>query len=155
MENSVRQMATLHAICGLPGSGKSTLAEKLARDLRCVSLSADEWAIQIFGNFYNEPGHLAIEKLHWELGKKLLAAGLDVVLDNGFWTKERRSWHRSEVEMIGARWHLHYLDVPVAQLKDRLATRNQPLPSNSFHITGSDLDACVAIFEPPDSAELR
>jgi predicted kinase len=83
-------VAVLHLVCGLPGSGKSTLAAQLAERENTIWRSPDEWMSRIVGDGYDEPRRAAIEQLQWELAGKLLRLRVDVVLDNGFWSRRER-----------------------------------------------------------------
>ena len=148
-------MAVLHLVCGLPGSGKTSLAERLARETRALFLSPDEWMSRIVGDGYDEARREQVERIQWELAERLLARGLDVVLDNGFWSREERRRLRASAEGLGAEVRLHFLDVPLDELKRRLAARNRNLPRHAFPVDAGDLERWSALFEPPSEDELR
>ena len=95
-------LPTLHLVCGLPGSGKSTFAERLARDERALWLSPDLWMSRIVGDGYDEAKRAAVEALQWELAERLLVLGVDVILDNGFWS--RRTAGRSRCWTTARTW---------------------------------------------------
>ena len=147
-------MPTLHLICGLPGSGKSTLAAELARRERTIWLSPDEWMSRIVGDGYDERRRAAVEQVQWELAEKLLRLGIDVVLDNGFWSRAERDALRRRAGAIGARTELHFLDVPLSELELRLSARNRALPRNAFRVEAADLRRWAGLFEPPAADEL-
>ena len=147
-------MATLHLICGLPGSGKTTLAAKLAEAGGILWLSPDRWLSQLNLDGYDVACREAIERLQWDLALRLLALGVDVILDNGFWSRSEREGLRTEAATLGARVRLHYLDVPIDELKRRLASRNECVPADSFEVSPADLDRWQAVFEPPGADEL-
>ncbi len=147
-------MATLHLICGLPGSGKSTLAARLAESGSILWLSPDRWLRQLNLDGYDVALRGAVEGLQWDLAKRLLALGVDVLLDNGFWSRAEREGLRTEAAAQGASVRLHYLDVPLDELKHRLAIRNESVPPDSFEVSPADLDQWQAVFEPPDADEL-
>lgn len=94
-------MSVLHLICGLPGSGKSTLASELEHRANTVWLSADEWMGRIVGDGYDEKRREAVEQVQWDLAKKLLGLGVNMVLDNGFWSRSERQRLRSEAAAAG------------------------------------------------------
>ena len=148
-------MAVLHLICGLRGSGKSTLASELERSEATVWLSADEWMTRIVGDGYDQERRAAIEQVQWELTKRLLKLGVNVVLDNGFWSRSERQLLRSEATELGASTELHVLDVPLAELQERIATRNRALPINAFRVDPADLETWSKLFELPTPDELR
>jgi len=148
-------MPVLHLICGLPGSGKSTLARELERGENTVWLSPDEWMSRIVGDGYDEKRREAVEQVQWELAKKLLKLDVNVVLDNGFWSRAEREALRIEAAEVGAETELHVLDVPLAELQARIARRNHALPTDAFRIEAADLDKWSKLFEPPTPDELR
>jgi hypothetical protein len=49
---------------------------------------------------------------------------------------------------------LQYIEVPLSELWRRIEIRNQAPPWDAAPIDRSDLRRWVAVFEPPDSAEL-
>jgi predicted kinase len=147
-------LATLHLICGLPGSGKTTLAARLAESEGLLWLSPDRWLHQLDLDGYDEARRTAVERLQWDLAKRLLARGVDVILDNGFWSRAEREGLRTEAAALGAHVRLHYLDVPIDELKRRLASRNECVPADSFEVSPADLDRWQAVFEPPGADEL-
>ena len=147
-------MSTLHLICGLPGSGKSTLAAKLEHDLPALLFAPDEWIERM-----NEDGHKKgkrklVEELQWDVARKVLRLGLDVILENGFWSKQERQQYRNEAVAIGAQTKLYFLDVPTDELKRRLHERNKNLPANAFYVNPDLIDIWVNEFEPPTADEL-
>jgi predicted kinase len=148
-------MPVLHLICGLPGSGKSTLAHELEHRENTIWLSADEWMSYIVGDGYDEKRRAAIEQVQWQLAKKLVKLGVNVVLDNGFWSRSEREGLRKEAADLGARTELHVLDVPLAELQKRIAKRNRALPANAFPITEQQLEEWSKLFERPRADELR
>jgi len=148
-------MPTLHLICGLPGSGKSTLAAKLEKELPALRLTPDTWIKR-----FNEDGHNAgkrklIESIQWNVALQVLTLGMDVVLENGFWSKQERQQYRQQARSVGAETKLHYLDVSVEELKRRLELRNANLPSDSFHIDPEKIHRFVLEFEVPTPDELE
>ena len=147
-------MATLHLICGLPGSGKSTLATRLERELPGLHLTPDEWMARIVGNGTDESKREAVEAVQWEIAVQALRLGVDVILENGFWSREERDDLREQVAALGADSKLHFLDVPKDELLERLQSRNAALPPKTFSVTEAQLDIWWDWFEPPTRDEL-
>ena len=87
-------MATLHLMVGLPCSGKTTLARQLEIERSALRLTPDEWHLRLFGQDVMEPAHNArhdlIEALLWDLAARALVLGTNVILDFGFWSRDRR-----------------------------------------------------------------
>ena len=150
-------MSTLILICGLPGAGKTTLAKQLEKSRSALRLSPDEWIVPILEDVNNIPERDRlrdpIETIQWELTKQLLLLGTDVILEWGFWSKEERLRYRREAEALGATVELHYLDVDLDELWQRLSKRNDNLPPGTFAITRADLELWASWFEPPSPDE--
>lgn len=150
-------MATLFMICGLPGAGKTTLAKQLEQSHSALRLCPDEWIEHILRDKTNitERDRLRdpIEALQWELAKRSLALGVNVILEWGFWSKEERTTYRTEAENLGAHVVLHYLEVSVDELWRRLSKRNENLPPGTFIVTQEELTLWASWFEPPTAAE--
>lgn len=151
-------MATLIMICGLPGSGKTTLSMELEKSHNALRLCPDEWISEILSN-PNDITELdrlrsPIESLQWDVARRALVLGVDVILENGFWSREERNYFRAGVEALGANVELHYLDVDIDELWRRLSKRNLDLPPGTFHVSKENLEAWAKSFEPPSEDEL-
>ena len=149
-------MTTLTLLCGLAGSGKTAYARRL-EERGVIRLSSDDWMVPLFGQ--HMPRHVFDERLsvvrllQWELAAKLLKSGVDVVLDDGFWTRAERQKYRAQAEAVGAEVQLIYFDVPVEELRRRLAARNQNLIPGTFEIDDAALDLFITKFEVPGPEE--
>jgi predicted kinase len=148
-------MAVLHLMCGLPGAGKTTLARQLERSLPALRLVPDEWMSRIVGDGYDQEKRAAVETIQWEIAARALALGLDVILENGFWTRADRDDFRARAAALGAQTKLYFLDAPRAELSRRLAERNAALPPNTFRVDDTHLDLYWKMFEPPTPDELE
>ena len=151
-------MATLFLICGLPGSGKTMLAKHLEISQFALRLCPDDWIAQILA----DPGDVSeldrlrspIESVQWDVAKRLLVLGVNVILEWGFWSKAERVQYRTEAEKLGARVKLHYLNVDINELWERLSNRNSNLPPGTFIVTKENLELWAESFEPPTEDEL-
>ena len=150
----VKSKPTLHLICGLPGSGKTTLAKQLEQANQAVRFSPDEWLHRLEIDFYDEAARARVERLQWEVAQQLLRHGNEVVLENGFWSKEERDLYRTIADGIGATTKVHFLDVPMIELKDRIAKRNLNRDPDTPEVDPSCLDEWAKLFEPPSGDEL-
>ncbi len=148
-------MPILHLICGLPGSGKTTLARRLERDLPALRLAPDEWMARIVGDGYDEAKRAAVEAVQWEIAARALRLGVDVILENGFWSRRERDDFRARAAALGADTKLHFLDVPRDELLRRLALRNAAVPPDAFRVNEAQLDLWSRSFEPPTPDELE
>lgn len=152
-------MATLHLMVGLPCAGKTTLAKQLEEEYSALRLTPDEWHTRLFGNDVGDEQHDArhtqIESLLWGIAARSLALGVNVILDFGFWAKVEREDFRARARQLGASSEIHFLDVPEAELMERLRQRNASPAAGAFTIPEADLRGWLAIFQPPGPEELE
>ncbi|RJF71901.1 ATP-binding protein [Deinococcus cavernae] len=149
-------MTTLTLLCGLPGSGKTTYACRL-EERGSLRLSSDDWMVPLFGHYMPrevfDERLAVVRQLQWELTAKLLKAGVNVVLDDGFWTRAEREHYRVRAAAVGAEVRLIYFDVPGHELRRRLAERNRNLTPGTFEIDDAALDLFITKFEAPEQDE--
>jgi predicted kinase len=152
-------IATLHLICGLPCAGKTTFARRLEQEQSALRLTPDEWHTRLFGLDLEEEEHNArhdlIESMLCEIGYRVLALGVNVILDFGFWGRSEREDHRLRAARLGADTKIHFLDVSEEVLLARLAARNAQLPPDTFPIPEDQLKGWIALFQPPTQEELE
>lgn len=152
-------MATLILICGLPGSGKSTLARRLEAEKGALRLTPDEWVGPLYGEDLDEEAMDAcrtpIETVQWAVASRALELGLDVILENGSWSRAERDEYQAKARQLGASVELCYLDVPLDELWVRIERRNADLPPHTFPITKEQLNLWASWFEPPSADELN
>ena len=151
-------MATLILICGLPGSGKTTMAKQLEASRSALRLCPDEWIGSILKDATDivelDRLRTPVESVQWEVAKRALVLGINVILENGFWSRAERARYRSEAEALGASVELVYLRVERDELWARLAKRNEDLPPGTFVVREAQLDLWWSWFEPPTPEEL-
>ncbi len=154
---------TLTLMVGLPGAGKTTRAKELEQATRAVRFTPDEWHLFLFGDDFHDPRehalhdqrHDRVEELQWRLGKRLLAQGVSVILDFGFWAKEQREEKYREAQALGVEFSLCYVHAPLEELCRRLEARVQAGQKDVFQtITREDMEQWAALFQEPDEAEL-
>ena len=154
-------MATTHLISGLPCSGKTTYAAGLRPGTGGMLFSLDRWLITTFGRYsIAEIGHpehvrrvLSCRELIWSVAAELLARGIDVILDDGFFFRENRMQFIERSLAMGAGAKIHFLDVPLDVLRPRLERRNARLPRYNFSIDPVTMEAFTGLFEVPSSDE--
>ncbi len=152
-------MATLHLMVGLPCSGKTTLAHQLEQELPALRLTTDEWHLRLFGQDAAEPEHDArhsrIEALLWNIARRALELGTNVILDFGFWAREEREDYRWRAKQLGASSEVHYLEASEAELLRRLEERNLRPSPESFLISEAAMKPWMAFFQKPTPEELE
>ena len=152
-------MAKVFLICGKICSGKSTYAKQLQVADQSVILSVDEIMLAVFGLYAGEKhDEYAANVRHYLFQKSLevIQAGVDVILDWGFWTKAGRNEAKAFYRSRNIEYELHYLDLGDEVWKARINQRNQFVIAGetTAYIVDSALAAKFeAIFEPPDKEE--
>lgn len=91
-------------------------------------LSADTWMDRLGINLWDETSRARIEAMQWDLGKKLLALGVLVIVEWGTWGRSERDKLRMEAREIGAGVELHYLTAPFDVLYSRVKLRGREDP---------------------------
>lgn len=146
---------TLILFCGLPGSGKTTLAKKLEAQGRGIRICTDEWQASIGVEHTEEDFHERLQLRLYDLAKELLDNGQDVILEDGLWTKYERDQKRADARNHGARTEMHFFDLSVEQIWERLDRRNNGLRvSGAVPISRDELERFWKLFEKPDAGEL-
>ncbi len=152
-------MAKVIMTCGKLCAGKTTYAERLCRERNAVLLSIDEFMLAIFGQDAGEKHDFyasAIEKLLLKKSAEIVSAGADVVLDWGFWTKEKRSYAREFYRSRGIEFEFHYIDVSGDVRKRRIESRNASVSAGklgAYYVDEGLFKKCDDLFEPPGSDE--
>jgi predicted kinase len=140
-------------MCGLPGAGKSTRAREVAERLPALRLSVDEWMAHLGLDLRDEAARDRIEGLTWQLAQQVLALGVSVILESGFWLRSDRDEKRLGARALGARVELHYLDAGIDERWRRIEARNASTAPGDVTITRGELEAMEIFFEAPQSAE--
>jgi len=86
---------------------------------------------------------------------RALSLGCDVILDFGFWMREQRDLYKEKAASLGAKSELHYMDIPLDELRRRLALRNANPPDGAFAIPVEMMDRYISHFQHPTRDELR
>lgn len=139
-------------MCGLPGAGKTTVARRLEYELSAVRLCPDEWLTELGFDLFDGAARDRVERSLWRHAQALLAAGVVVIMENGFWERPERDEKRLRARGLGADVELRYLDVPMEELERRIALRNQE--PGSAVLTNELLRSSQGRFDAPTQAEL-
>ena len=121
-------MAKIILLCGKVCSGKSRYAGMLERQGGAVTLSCDELMLILFDEQLGERHEeiLCRTKAYlFKLAVRVARAGVDVILDFGFWTKSERRETRSYFESRGLAVELHYVKVSAETQLRNIDARNR------------------------------
>lgn len=143
-------VATAYMVHGYLGSGKTTYAKEVAREQGAIYLGMDEWYLRLFTDG-SPTAHLddALLGRLWVvlngLWPQILMAGVDVVLDFGYWTRARRDEARSLARAVGAGVELHWVQADDETAKLRSMTRQS---DTAFVIDSAAYEHLKSRFEP-------
>lgn len=153
-------MAKAILICGKICCGKSTYAEKLRLENKAVVLSVDEIMLSIFGQHCGDKHDEYAKKTQKYLFRKsleLVESGIDVILDWGFWQKEKRDAVKEFYVSRNIECELHYIDIGDDTWKARLDKRNNAVlagETNAYFVDENLAVKFEARFEMPGRDEV-
>ena len=101
-------------------------------------------------NLHDTRARERIEALQWKLTQDLLTIGQTVIIEWGTWGRSERDALRVEARGLGATVELHFLDVPIDTLFERIHQRNRESPP----IQRANLLLWAETFERPSSEEM-
>ncbi|MCC7364016.1 MAG: ATP-binding protein [Dehalococcoidia bacterium] len=149
---------TAHLVCGFIGAGKTTFAREIEAETGAIRITKDEWVVRIFGRGIASDAEFEdydsrVTELATELAFKLLEAGVDVILDEGYWTRDHRDSIKEKVASAGAKPVLYWVDCPVELMRERTVKRSSGPSTDSFEIDEEMFDRYLRYWEPPTAAE--
>ena len=144
-------MATIHIIHGYIAFGKTTLARKLARDLPAVHLDADDLIQKLYDKDLPESEFAAkvpvVMNFLWEMARKIIDAGADVIMDIGPWSREMRQNALNMAKQITPDVVFHTIVLNPKIARDRLIKRNQE--NQILDVTTPEyFDKNLSLYEP-------
>ena len=146
--------------CGRLCCGKSTYAKALSARCGGVILSVDELMLALFGPDAGEAHDVYVARCMDYLYKKsleLVAAGVNVVLDWGFWTRSGRGYARDFYGSRGIACELHYLRLSEDEWHSRVQRRNADVLaglSDAYYVDEGLMAKFEGMFEAPDGDEV-
>ncbi|HRR77335.1 MAG TPA: ATP-binding protein [Ruminococcus sp.] len=154
-------MAKVIMTCGRICSGKSIYAEKLRREMNAVVLSVDELTLALFNNEAGEMHDTYVERAEryfFEKSVQIVQAGIDVILDWGFWTKAERKYAKEFFGSRNIKSELHYIRIDDALWKERITCRNSLVKAgkiSAYYVDEELLRKFALIFEEPEEYEIN
>ena len=147
-----------YVICGFIGAGKTTFARKLEKETGAIRVTKDEWIIKIFGNKITSDKNFEvfdknITELARDIAFKILRAGKDVIIDEGFWVKSQRDDIKKKIINVGAKPIFYYVECSINKMKERVIDRSKNPPTDSFEINEEMFDKYLKYWEPPKKEE--
>lgn len=153
-------MAVIYMLCGKAGSGKSTYARQLREEHNAMILNCDEMMLALFGEYLGDGHGRVFEKCSnflYRQAEELIALGVNVVLDFGFWGRQPRRALRSTFAQKGIATILCYIKTDESEVTRRLAKRNDDIQNGTATAYTID-DGMRAIldarFEEPEPDEI-
>ena len=154
-------MAKVVMTCGKICSGKSTYAAKLCSELNGVILSIDELTLALFNNEAGDKLDMYVERARSYLYKqsvRLIRAGVNVVLDWGFWTREDRRDISTFLTEHETDYEWHYINISDERWKRNIMERNARIEQGNqgpdFYVNEGLLQKLESLFVPPEENEV-
>ncbi|MDE6764602.1 MAG: ATP-binding protein [Oscillospiraceae bacterium] len=147
-------------ICGKICVGKSTYAEKLRTENKAVLLSVDEIMLAVFGQYAGEKHDEYVRNVQryiFDKSLEIIGAGVDVILDCGFWTRAHRDYSKEFYGQQGIPCELHLIDIDDEEWRRRIEKRNKAISAgdkNAYFIDENLLKKVEGGYEPPDPDEV-
>jgi predicted kinase len=150
--------AIAYVISGFIGAGKTTFSRKLEKETGAIRITKDEWVVKIFGNKIALDSNFErydknITELATDIAFKILKAGKDVILDEGFWIKAYRYEVKKKISDIGGKPILYYVECSVETMRERVVNRSKSPPEDSFEISVEMFDSYLQYWQPPEEDE--
>jgi len=147
--------------CGRICSGKSTYAEKLRNELNAVILSVDELTLALFNNETGEMHDVYVERAEkylYEKSVQIVQAGVNVILDWGFWTKNEREYAKGFYGSRHIECEIHYINIDDLLWKKRIEGRNELVKAgkvSAYYVDEGLARKFASIFEEPEEYEIN
>lgn len=139
-------MPTAFLVHGHIGVGKTTVARQLEDRYTAVRFTSDEWVAVLYGSEEGSVRDFAdvlsrVEMVMEPLWVRWLQAGVDVVLDLGFWSREKRDHVRESVVRSGGTVELLSVVCDREMAWGRVDQRNGRLDGGSVQVSRATFDA--------------
>ena len=119
-----------------------------------MRLSTDEWQAALGVAHAATDVHDRLQRLLYRHGLSLLRQGVDVILEDGLWTRAERREKFADARSCSARIELHVFDVDHDTLWSRLRGRNERAEAADHPMTEDELRWAWNVFQPLSAQEL-
>lgn len=144
-------------VCGKLCCGKSFYTEKLRKERGAAVLSCDELMLRLLppqlGELHNEVSKRAQGYL-LDKAAELLALGVPVILEWGFWTRASRQAAEKFFRGRGVETEWHHIHVDDETWARLIKKRNGSGNADSYFVDENLLSKCTSLFEEPTREEI-
>jgi predicted kinase len=155
-------MPKIHLVEGPVGAGKSTYASTLVVRTKGVHVALDEWFAALFSP--DRPTSDVVSwyilrkerllALIWSHSRRLLASGVDVILELGLIQRQSRLTFGRQVRDEGFELVVHVLDAPLDVRRERVRRRNIDKGSTFAMVVPDHVfEMASRLWEAPDDVE--
>jgi predicted kinase len=127
----------------------------LANSMPAIRLNKDDWVRQLGHDVWDDEFRRRIEAQLWDLAQKLLKHGTSVILEWGHWARAELDQKRLGARSLGVGVELHFVDVPLGELIDRVERRQRSGEWTASPISREQMRVWETTFEPPHEDERR
>ena len=155
-----KNMTKVILLCGKIASGKSVYAKRICKEEKAVMLSVDELVLSILGNDLGDKHDKITDRIQsyfFQKSVEIVNAGANVLLDWGFWTRERRAAARAFYESRGMVCEFHYIDVPDEVWHRNIDKRNRAVlagETDAYYVDEGLMKKLESLFEAPKREEM-
>jgi len=153
-------VARVHIICGMICSGKTFFSRGLREKYNGVILSTDEITLALpqdaIRDCFDEVSR-GVNAYLLEKSVQIINAGVDVILDWGFWKMSDRKQARTFFAQHNVETVMYYLDTDEQTLAENTAQRNESVKkgeTSAFYVDERLAEKCRALFEIPAESEI-
>lgn len=151
-------MAKVILICGKIASGKTFYCKGLMKKSPAVRLSVDELTTRIgeLGTLHDQVC-TAVQGYLLDRAADIARAGVDVILDWGFWTRAARQRASGFFRERGIATEWHYIHVSAARWQVNIEKRNAAVLAGEtadYYVDQGLMQKLLSAFEEPDQSEI-
>lgn len=153
----MKSEATIVLLCGEIASGKTTYAKCYQESHpSTIILSVDEWMLHLLPQCPGREAHVAMEekvlKGFYELSLQLLEAGMNVIIDHGYWIKQQREEAITFFRSHHCSLQTLYFPITEETQKKRLRLRNETAQKGKQYVISEEQRVWFhSLFEQPDN----